>query len=136
MAWSISDIEKLQAAGKIRGYTGSVKPKPVVKQEKARKVPAAVIFIEDALKTSGVQYEAEYRFADNRKFRFDFAIIDKQVAIEYEGIVSGKSRHTTITGYTRDADKYNLAASLGWKVYRYTALNYKNFESDLKAIMK
>ena len=66
----------------------------------------------------------EFRFHNQRKFRFDFALPDLKVAFEYEGIMRGKSRHTTITGYTKDCEKYNLAALEGWKVYRYTALNY------------
>ena len=48
---------------------------------------------------------------------------------------SEKSRHTTITGYTEDANKYNEAQKLGWKVLRYTAINYKNITQDLKEII-
>mgnify|MGYP001369187991 CR=1 FL=1 len=66
----------------------------------------------------------ELQFSVSRKFRFDFAHVEKKVAFEYEGINSNKSRHTTITGYTRDCEKYNLAALNGWKVFRFTALNY------------
>jgi hypothetical protein len=30
--------------------------------------------------------------------------------------------------------KYNAAAALGWRVYRYTASTYKNLENDLKCM--
>ena len=59
--------------------------------------------------------------APARKWRFDFAWPDLKVAIEYEGVISPKARHTTIAGYTGDCTKYNTAALLGWQVYRFTA---------------
>ena len=52
-------------------------------------------------------------------------------AWEYEGIMSEKSRHTNILGYSKDAEKYNLAQSLGWKVFRYTAINILDLRIDL-----
>lgn len=67
--------------------------------------------------------EREYRFHHKRKFRFDFAWIDDRVACEVEGVISAKSRHTTISGYTKDCDKYNLAAEMGWRVFRYTVIH-------------
>lgn len=74
--------------------------------------------------------ELEYKFHPTRRFKFDFAIPEKKIAIEYEGI-SGKSRHTSITGYTRDCEKYNIATGMGWRVFRYTALNYSQVVDDL-----
>ena len=56
-----------------------------------------------------------------RRWRFDFAWTDLKVAIEYEGLMAAKSRHTTIKGFSDDCEKYNEAARLGWKVYRFTA---------------
>lgn len=78
-----------------------------------------------------IPFESEYRFHPVRKFRFDIALVEHKCALEFEGIVSEKSRHTTITGYTMDTYKYNLAQIEGWKVLRYTALNYKNVVNDL-----
>jgi len=77
----------------------------------------------------------EYQGIPDRKFRFDFCIVDLKVAIEYEGIISSKARHTSITGYTNDCIKYNLAAINGWRILRYTALNYQDFESDLNQLI-
>ena len=75
------------------------------------------------LKSLGIDYVTEYKFHPSRKWRFDWAVPDKMVAIEYEGVMSTKARHTSITGYTKDAEKYNQAVILGWKVLRYTALS-------------
>lgn len=66
-----------------------------------------------------------------REWRFDFCIPAFKIAIEYEGIISEKSRHTTINGFTGDANKYNRAQELGWKVLRFTAINYKNLLTTL-----
>lgn len=73
------------------------------------------------LDTFGLSYETEYRFHPVRQWRFDYALPDLGVAIEYEG-VKGKSRHTTLKGYTGDCEKYNEAAWLGWTVLRFTVL--------------
>jgi hypothetical protein len=37
---------------------------------------------------------------------------------------NAKSRHTSLKGIGNDCDKYNEAAKMGIKVYRFTALNY------------
>ena len=83
------------------------------------------------LKHGGYNYVKELKFHPKRKWRFDFAIESLRIAIEYEGIMSEKSRHTTITGMSADCDKYNAAQLLGWKVLRFTAINYKNLASIL-----
>jgi very-short-patch-repair endonuclease len=75
----------------------------------------------------------ELKFHPTRRWRFDWAIEKWKVAIEYEGIYGGKkSRHTTVSGYTKDTEKYNEAAKLGWRVLRYTAKNFGNVFEDLK----
>lgn len=82
--------------------------------------------------------QTEYYFAKPRKWRFDFYIEMKylKIGIEYEGIISTKSRHTTLTGYTGDVQKYNKAAILGILVIRYTALNYRECVNDIREILK
>jgi very-short-patch-repair endonuclease len=72
------------------------------------------------------KWEPEYRFHPVRKWRFDWAMPSKKVAVEFEGGVAIKGRHTRIIGYTKDCEKYNAAALLGWKVLRYTALSKIN----------
>jgi len=84
-----------------------------------------------------LELKTEFHFHPSRDWRFDFAIEtkDKKIAIEYEGIISEKSRHTTVTGYSGDVEKYNAGAVLGWYILRYTALNYKNATRDLREIL-
>lgn len=92
----------------------------------------------DLKRKLGLQYEKEFMALKPRKYRFDFAIPEIMLAIEYEGgmgqFTSGKSRHTTKSGYTEDTNKYNLAAVRGWTVLRYTAKNYGNMGVDILAI--
>lgn len=68
----------------------------------------------------------EYKFHPKRKWRLDYYHPETKQAYEYEGIFQGKSRHTTLTGYTKDTDKYNQATKMGIRVYRFTALNYQD----------
>ena len=70
-----------------------------------------------------IEIATEYKFHDKRKWRFDWAIPSLKIAIEYEGLFSAKSRHTTPTGFTNDCTKYNNAAANGWAVLRFTSLN-------------
>lgn len=79
--------------------------------------------------------QTEYKFSKTRKFLFDWCIPAFKLAIEYEGIISAKARHTSTTGYSKDCQKYNLAAIEGWTVLRYTALNYKDLFEDIKAFL-
>ena len=91
--------------------------------------------IEMMLKLFGKPYETEFKFHPKRKWRFDFCIPELKIAIEYEGLMSEKSRHTTITGYSKDMEKINAAQKLGWVVLQYTPLNYKNMLNDLNEII-
>lgn len=93
------------------------------------------LHIELVLKAYKIKFENEFKFLHHRKFRFDIAIPEEKIAIEYEGLMSSKSRHTSIKGYSADCDKYNLAAINGWKVLRFTALNYKDFNYVLKELI-
>lgn len=62
----------------------------------------------------------EHRFHPTRKWRFDFAWPSAMVAVEIEGGVWTGGRHTRGSGFTADAEKYNEAALLGWRVLRFT----------------
>jgi hypothetical protein len=46
-----------------------------------------------------------------------------------------KSRHTSVTGFTNDCEKYNAAQLLGWKVLRYTVLNKSQFFTDIESLL-
>jgi very-short-patch-repair endonuclease len=68
----------------------------------------------------------EYAFALPRRFRFDFAWPEKMLAVEIEGGLYSGGRHTRISGFIKDCEKYNLAALAGWRVLRYTEKCLKN----------
>lgn len=60
----------------------------------------------------------ESRFHPERKWRFDFAHWGSGVAIEIEGGLWTRGAHSHPIGITRDIEKYNEAALLGWTVIR------------------
>ncbi len=68
----------------------------------------------------------EHRFDTNRRWRFDFAWPDKMVALEVEGGIWSGGRHTTATGWLHDAEKYNRATILGWRVLRVAVNQIKS----------
>ena len=72
------------------------------------------------------QPEREYRFHPTRRWRFDFAWPQLMVAVEVEGGTWAQGRHTRGAGFERDADKLNAATSLGWCVFRYTAMRIRS----------
>lgn len=135
MTWTLAHIQKLAASGKIKGYKVAGKAAPD-KAKLPKPEAEGLQFIKKHIDKNNIGYITELRFAKPRRFRFDIAIPALMIAIEYEGIFSKKSRHTTLSGYSKDVEKYNLSANLGWRVYRYTAKNYKDFENDLKEILK
>jgi hypothetical protein len=121
-----------------------VKPKVIpVSEYRRMKKPVSksgVNKIEAILKSYKIEYLKERQFAPPRKFRFDYSFFKwiegdyLKVAIEYEGLFSAKSGHTTIKGYSNNCTKYNLAAINGWIVLRYTATTVKNLTDDLRAL--
>lgn len=140
MNWTKKDIEKLNLSNNLHEtgkktnvfdtkYTINGK---ISVEKQAIKTMLWVLHRENIIP----EYVEEHQFHPDRKFRFDWALPSVKVAIEYEGVFSKKSRHTTVSGFTTDCEKYNLAQISGWIVLRYTAMNYKNLEKDLKKILK
>lgn len=90
-----------------------------------------------------IDYHQEFKFdtTGRRKFRFDFYVETLKLGIEFEGIgfskdgTARKSRHTSVTGYTMDCTKYNLATSQGYRILRYTAKNIHEITDDLRTIL-
>lgn len=61
----------------------------------------------------------EFRFC-KRLWRFDLAWPERKLAVEVEGGTWTGGRHTTGSGFEKDAEKYNEAIVLGWRVLRVT----------------
>jgi len=73
---------------------------------------------------TGHQWLDEYQFCDGRKWRFDFACPELAVAIEIEGGVWTRGRHSRGAGMISDMEKYNTAQLFGWIVLRYTPAQF------------
>lgn len=106
------------------------------------KIPKALSIGEETLAIQCRAYnftpEREYRFAEGRKYRFDFAFPESMVAIEVEGGTQfGMSRHSRGSGFEADCQKYNCATRLGWKVYRYSTAMVERGDAinDLLAVI-
>ncbi len=119
------EYNRLKAAGKIHTYK--------VKSTKERDKTLADLDL--TLKLAGIEFEKEYQFDQVRKFKFDRAIPVHMIGIEWEGIFSRKSGHTTAVGYSSNCEKYNLAQMQGWKVLRYTVLNCHQMMDDVRKII-
>lgn len=136
--FTIKQVQELEATGKIRSANWpkdmldakTAKPKKIEKRcpYKERLLTQLILVLSNH---PDLQLEKEYRFAKPKKYRFDFAIPAAMIAVEYEGIHSFKSRHTTKTGYSKDTEKYNLAGSMGWRVLRYTANTVDKLQMEI-----
>lgn len=62
----------------------------------------------------------EYKFHPKRLWRFDLCWIDDKIAVEIDGGVWSKGRHTRADGFIKDLEKLNHAQLLGYSVYRFT----------------
>jgi very-short-patch-repair endonuclease len=60
----------------------------------------------------------EHRFSPPRRWRFDYSWIEAKVALESDGGIWSRGRHTRPAGYLADLLKLNTAAALGWRVLR------------------
>jgi very-short-patch-repair endonuclease len=83
----------------------------------------AVSRIEETLalhiRASGLPVPArEFRFAPDRRWRFDFAWPEIKLAVEVEGGIWTNGRHNRGKGMEADMTKYNRATVLGWRVLR------------------
>lgn len=106
------------------------------KPRKPRKNSKEVLWVSSQLSDwcdkNGCKLDTEYRFHPARKWRSDWFIEKLNLLIEYNGIFSEKSRHTTAKGYTGDMDKINAAQALGFRIIQFTPLNYKAVIQELE----
>lgn len=66
----------------------------------------------------------EHRFHSVRRWCFDYAWPEYRVALEVEGGIWTKGRHTRGKGFANDIEKYDEAVILGWRVLRITRDNF------------
>lgn len=71
----------------------------------------------------------EFCFAlPDRRWRWDFAYQSYRVAVEYQGAVfdAGQGGHHSVTGLTRDYEKFTEGQIRGWIVVMVTAQTVRN----------
>lgn len=69
---------------------------------------------------AGIVYQSEVRFDPKRRWRIDFAVSEKLIAIETEGGHWIGGRHVRGAGFEADCEKYNALALAGWRLLRFT----------------
>lgn len=127
LRWTEEDVLRLQNRN-----GGDLPSKPeksretTVKQKNLGASEDYVGRISSALAQIGIRHRREYKFLHDRRFRFDIAIPDKMIAVEFEGGIWRAGRHVRGRGYARDAKKYNLATMHGWRLLRYTTEDCKS----------
>lgn len=73
-----------------------------------------------------INFEQEYKFHPDRKWRADFFISGTNILIEVEGGIWSGGRHTRGKGFIADMEKYNAAAVMGFKVLRFDTQQVKS----------
>lgn len=78
----------------------------------------------DALGLTG--YVREYQAIKGRKFRFDFAWLERKLLVEVNGGTYTQGAHSTGRGIARDYEKANLAVLQGWRVLLFDGKSVKS----------
>ena len=87
----------------------------------SKKLSEAQIWLVDFLEEYGaIAVVPEHHFCEGRKWRFDVAVTDCKYAFEIEGGIFVRGAHVRGKHFESDMEKYNTAAALGWKVFRFT----------------
>ncbi len=142
MNWSIAHLETLEKEGKIRGFVAPVKKKRT--HEIGGRIVTKIYLTDSKEKNSilinlfewsqqrGYKLYEEYYFTLENRYRFDYAIPEIKICVEYEGgIFQKKSGHKSAAGVMRDIKKYGMAQDLGWKVIRLHVNNYSELNQQL-----
>lgn len=82
--------------------------------------------------------QAEWMFHPTRKWRFDYGWIKQKIAVEIDGGVWSRGRHTRGSGYVKDMEKMNEATRLGWRVFKFQPKDLKNgvAQAFIKQVME
>ena len=84
-------------------------------------------FFQAACRAAGLpEPVAEYCFHPLRRWRLDWAWPDRRLALEIEGGVWTRGRHTRGAGFLADMEKYNHLALAGWRLLRCTPEEFRS----------
>lgn len=139
-------LKELQQRGLIRGFRVPEKKKGYSEDRGTansrillKDKPKAILWLDMNLQLwsneHALSLEMEYRFCQDRRWRFDYAWPAIMLALEYNGgIFMQKSGHSNMKGLHRDSEKINRATVEGWKVLQVTALNYTTVLKTLNSL--
>lgn len=119
-SYSIAEYKKMVKATRRKGRSKC----PKVKGEKLPNEFEAKLARE--LKALKIDFEQEFYFHPDRKWRADFHLIGKKILVEVEGGIWIGGRHTRGKGYIGDIEKYNAAVILGYQVIRFSTDQVKS----------
>ncbi|MDQ9009016.1 hypothetical protein RFI36_04775 [Acinetobacter gerneri] len=102
------------------------KPKRRSSVKKERVVSEGEATLIQHLQAYRIEFEQEFQFNKDRRWRADFYLVGTNILIEVEGGIWSNGRHTRGKGYLGDMEKYNSATMLGYSVYRYSTEQVKS----------
>lgn len=113
-SYSIAAYKKMVKATRPKGRS----KRPKVKGEKVPNEFEAKLARE--LKALKIDFEQEFKFHPERKWKADFHLVGKKILVEVEGGIWSGGRHTRGKGYIGDMEKYNAATMMGFQVLRFS----------------
>ena len=117
---SLAEYKKLYGGGR---KTATKRPKKA-KGEKVVSEGEATLARD--LKALKIEFEQEFKFHPERKWRADFHLVGKMILVEVEGGIWSGGRHTRGKGYLGDMEKYNAATMMGYQVIRFSTEQVKS----------
>lgn len=120
------DLSSISTAEYRAKYAKPRRSKRRVTVKKERVVSEGEAKLAQHLKFYNIEFQAEFQFNPERKWRADFYIVGSNVLIEVEGGIWSSGRHTRGKGCLGDMEKYNSAQLLGYSVYRYSTEQVKS----------
>ncbi|MFV5503637.1 DUF559 domain-containing protein [Acinetobacter sp. 226] len=119
-SYSIAEYKKMVKATKPKGRS----KRPKVKGEKVQS--EGEVKLATALRALKIDFEQEFKFHPERKWKADFHLVGKKILVEVEGGIWSGGRHTRGKGYIGDMEKYNAATMMGYQVIRFSTEQVKS----------
>ena len=119
-SYSIAEYKKMVKATRPKGRS----KRPKVKGKKVQS--EGEVKLATALKALKIDFEQEFKFHPDRKWKADFHLVDKKILVEVEGGIWSGGRHTRGKGYIGDMEKYNAATMMGFQVIRFSTDQVKS----------
>jgi very-short-patch-repair endonuclease len=77
------------------------------------------------LNAEHIPYQTEVRFHPKRRWKFDY-LIGEKLAVEVDGAIWVRGRHSRGAGMEADNEKFNEALILGYRVLRFSTGQVKS----------